>query len=186
MEKAVFGGGCFWCTEAIFQSLKGVDSVEPGYVGGTTANPTYENIGDHVEAIQIEYNPKKVSYQDLLTVFFVAFQYFHSLRYPPKSTNRCADVGQLLTRHKPVLAIIYFLAWVWIGLASLKYFGTIKRPRGRYAGRTLRVGQFLNLTYGHSYWRAYRAIANTTAINIYMFTHSYLPLIVVFQHHQIH
>ena len=87
MEKAVFGGGCFWCTEAVFKSLKGVDSVEPGYAGGTTTNPTYENIGDHAEAIQIEYDPKKVSYQDLLTVFFATHD-------PTTLNQQGADVGE--------------------------------------------------------------------------------------------
>lgn len=78
MEKnnkiAIFGGGCFWCTEAIFQSLKGVISVMSGYTGGETKNPTYEQIcaGDtgHAEVITIEFNPAIISYNDLLTVFF--------------------------------------------------------------------------------------------------------------------
>ena len=87
MEKAVFGGGCFWCTEAIFQSLKGVSNVEPGYAGGTTANPTYENIGDYAESIQIEFDPKKVSYQDLLTVFFATHD-------PTTINQQGADVGE--------------------------------------------------------------------------------------------
>jgi peptide-methionine (S)-S-oxide reductase len=73
-EIAIFGGGCFWCTEAIYQELKGVISVKPGYAGGTTPNPTYEQVctgkTGHAEAIQIEFNPDEVSYETLLTVFF--------------------------------------------------------------------------------------------------------------------
>lgn len=73
-EIAVFGGGCFWCTEAVFKMLKGVVSVEPGYSGGTTKNPTYEEISTgttgHVEVIKVEYNPEEIIYHDLLTVFF--------------------------------------------------------------------------------------------------------------------
>ncbi len=73
---AVFGGGCFWCTEAVFKLLRGVGSIAPGYAGGHTENPTYEQVsrGDtgHAEAIQIHYNPAEISYKDLLTVFFVA------------------------------------------------------------------------------------------------------------------
>lgn len=73
-EVAVFGGGCFWCTEAVFKMLKGVTSVEPGYAGGITKNPTYEEVssGDtgHVEVIRIEYDPHEIIYHDLLTVFF--------------------------------------------------------------------------------------------------------------------
>ena len=73
-EVAVFGGGCFWCTEAVFKMLKGVGSVLPGYAGGTTKNPTYEQVSSgstgHAEVIRIEYDPKQVEYKDLLTVFF--------------------------------------------------------------------------------------------------------------------
>lgn len=75
-ETAVFGGGCFWCTEAVFQSLKGVQSVTPGYAGGATQNPTYEQVsgGDtgHAEVIRITFDPAKIMYRDLLTVFFAS------------------------------------------------------------------------------------------------------------------
>ncbi len=71
---AIFGGGCFWCTEAVFQNLKGVTSVEPGYAGGNTPDPTYEAVcgGDtgHAEVIRITYNPDEISFRTLLTVFF--------------------------------------------------------------------------------------------------------------------
>jgi len=74
LEVAVFGGGCFWCTEAIFQSLKGVISVMPGYAGGQKPNPTYEQVCSgstgHAEATKIEFDPSKITYRDLLTVFF--------------------------------------------------------------------------------------------------------------------
>lgn len=70
----VFGGGCFWCTEAVFKMLKGVTSVLPGYTGGMTKNPTYEDVSlgntGHVECVKIEFNPEEVNYRDLLTVFF--------------------------------------------------------------------------------------------------------------------
>lgn len=72
--KATFGGGCFWCTEAIFQNIKGVNSVLPGYMGGKTLNPTYEEIckGDteHVEVIEIDYDEQKVAFDELLKIFF--------------------------------------------------------------------------------------------------------------------
>lgn len=74
LEIAVFGGGCFWCTEAIFERLKGVKSVMPGYTGGTIENPTYEQVSagntGHVESIKIDFDPSIISYDDLLTVFF--------------------------------------------------------------------------------------------------------------------
>ncbi|MSU45191.1 MAG: peptide-methionine (S)-S-oxide reductase [Candidatus Zambryskibacteria bacterium] len=73
-EVIVFGGGCFWCTEAVFKMLKGVSSVLPGYTGGSTVNPTYEQVCNgntgHVECVKIEFNPEEVNYWDLLTVFF--------------------------------------------------------------------------------------------------------------------
>src|SRR5262245_61420150 len=75
-ELATYGGGCFWCVEAIFQRLNGVKSVTSGYAGGKTENPTYQEVctGDtgHAEVIQIEYDPKKISYEDLLDVFWQA------------------------------------------------------------------------------------------------------------------
>ncbi|MFZ2693683.1 MAG: peptide-methionine (S)-S-oxide reductase MsrA [Minisyncoccia bacterium] len=92
MEKeiAIFGGGCFWCTEAIFQMLKGVYSVLPGYAGGTTKNPTYESVSSggtgHAECTQVEFNPSEISYKDLLTVFFGS--------HDPTTLNRQgSDVG---------------------------------------------------------------------------------------------
>lgn len=85
-ETAIFGGGCFWCTEAIFQSLKGVESVLPGYAGGKMANPNYQNIGDHAEVIKIEFSPQEISFDQLLTVFFAT--------HDPTTINRQgADVG---------------------------------------------------------------------------------------------
>lgn len=75
-EVAVFGGGCFWCTEAVFKMLKGVMSVEPGYAGGTMPNPTYEQVcsGEtgHAEVVKIEYDPARVKYRTLLTIFFAS------------------------------------------------------------------------------------------------------------------
>ncbi len=74
MEQATFGGGCFWCTEAVFQNLKGVTKVVSGYMGGHTENPTYKDIcaGDtgHAEIIQIEYNENEIKFEDLLLIFF--------------------------------------------------------------------------------------------------------------------
>ncbi len=71
---AVFGGGCFWCTEAVFKMLRGVTTVAPGYTGGTKENPTYGDVCDgntgHAEVVRIEFDPQQISYHDLLTVFF--------------------------------------------------------------------------------------------------------------------
>lgn len=73
-EKATFGMGCFWCTEAIFQKLKGVISVKSGYEGGKIANPSYEEVctglTGHAEVLEINYNPLVISYPELLEVFW--------------------------------------------------------------------------------------------------------------------
>lgn len=75
-EVAILGGGCFWCTEAIFKMFKGVISVEPGYSGGKLENPTYEQVSTgetgHAEVIRIVYDPALVSYHTLLTIFFAS------------------------------------------------------------------------------------------------------------------
>jgi peptide-methionine (S)-S-oxide reductase len=73
-EHATLAGGCFWCTEAVFQRLNGVLAVQPGYTGGTTDNPTYYDVAEgttgHAEAIQIEFDPEQISFDKLLDVFW--------------------------------------------------------------------------------------------------------------------
>lgn len=90
VETATFGGGCFWCTEAIFQELEGVEKVTSGYSGGDTEYPTYAAVcsGDtgHAEVVQVHFNPQVISYADLLRVFLAT--------HNPTSLNRQgADVG---------------------------------------------------------------------------------------------
>ena len=73
-ETAVFGGGCFWCTEAVFLDLKGVASVLPGYAGGNTPDPAYEQVCSgttgHAEVIEVKFDPEEVAFEQLLAVFF--------------------------------------------------------------------------------------------------------------------
>lgn len=73
-EMAVFGGGCFWCTETVFAGLRGVHEVLPGYCGGHVDNPSYEQVCSkttgHIEVVRIEFDPQQVSYDTLLDVFF--------------------------------------------------------------------------------------------------------------------
>ena len=75
-ETAVFGGGCFWCTEAIYKRVKGVEKVEPGYAGGHVDNPTYKKVCSgttgHAEVIRITYDPKIVTFSDLIDIFWHA------------------------------------------------------------------------------------------------------------------
>lgn len=72
--EATFGGGCFWCTEAIFKDLKGVEHVEAGYAGGHVLNPTYKEVctqtTGHAEVIRLRYNPEEISFKKLLEIFF--------------------------------------------------------------------------------------------------------------------
>ena len=74
LQLATFGSGCFWCTEAIFQRIDGVEKVESGYSGGTVKNPTYKEICSgltgHAEVIQVAYNPERVTYETLLEIFW--------------------------------------------------------------------------------------------------------------------
>lgn len=86
-ELATFGGGCFWCTEAVFQQIPGVKSITSGYAGGTTENPTYEQVctgtTGHAEVIQVEFDPQKVSYEKLISYFWDA--------HDPTTLNRQGD-----------------------------------------------------------------------------------------------
>ncbi len=97
MEKATLGGGCFWCLEAVFELLIGVDRVVSGYAGGAVANPSYEAVcsgaSGHAEVVEILFDPAKISYRQLLEVFFAI--------HDPTSLNRQgADVG---TQYRSVI-----------------------------------------------------------------------------------
>jgi peptide-methionine (S)-S-oxide reductase len=74
LKTAVFASGCFWCTDAVFRQLRGVQNVISGYTGGDLINPTYEQVSTgksgHVEAVRLEYDPQIIKYNDLLHVFF--------------------------------------------------------------------------------------------------------------------
>jgi peptide-methionine (S)-S-oxide reductase len=96
-EIATLGGGCFWCTEAVFDALRGVERVEPGYAGGTTADPSYEQVctgrTGHAEVVQVTFDPKLLSFHDLLSIFFTV--------HDPTTLNRQgADVG---TQYRSVI-----------------------------------------------------------------------------------
>lgn len=96
-ERATFGGGCFWCLEALFQTIDGVKSVTSGFAGGTVANPTYEQVctgtTGHAEVIQVEYDPAKISYEKVLDFFWQA--------HDPTTLNRQgADAG---TQYRSVI-----------------------------------------------------------------------------------
>lgn len=73
-EVATLAGGCFWCLEAVYDQLEGVESVESGYIGGSTSNPSYESVcmgrTGHAEAVRVTFDPTKVSYREILEIFF--------------------------------------------------------------------------------------------------------------------
>ena len=108
IKTSIFGGGCFWCTEAIFKKINGVVSISPGYIGGHVLNPTYEQIctgtTGHAEVIKIEYNSSLISFKDLLVVFFST--------HDPTTLNRQGnDVGtqyrsSIFTDNKDEIKII--------------------------------------------------------------------------------
>ena len=89
-EVATLGGGCFWCLEAVYQELRGVEKVESGYSGGNVPNPTYRQVCSettgHAEVVQVTFDPDEVSYRDILEVYFTI--------HDPTTLNRQgADVG---------------------------------------------------------------------------------------------
>jgi peptide-methionine (S)-S-oxide reductase len=97
LEVATLGGGCFWCTEAVFSLLKGVEKVESGYSGGKMENPTYEKVSTgttgHVEVVQISFNPDVISFKEILEVFFSS--------HDPTTLNRQGnDIG---TQYRSVI-----------------------------------------------------------------------------------
>ncbi len=97
METATLGGGCFWCLEAVYTEMQGIESVEPGYMGGTTPNPTYEQVcggrTGHAEVARLRFDPAVASYRDILEVFFAT--------HDPTTLNRQGnDVG---TQYRSVI-----------------------------------------------------------------------------------
>lgn len=90
LESIVLGGGCFWCTEAIFRELAGVEKVESGYAGGHVPFPTYNQVSSgktgHAEVVRVTFDPKKIRLQDIVSVFF-------ALHDPTTPNQQGADVG---------------------------------------------------------------------------------------------
>ncbi|MDE1868840.1 MAG: peptide-methionine (S)-S-oxide reductase MsrA [Candidatus Micrarchaeota archaeon] len=111
-EIIVFGGGCFWCTEAVFSMFNGVQKVTPGYAGGQTKNPTYDEVcnGDtgHAEVLRVEYDPKVAPLEKLLEIFF-------KMHDPTTKDRQGADVGSqyrsiiLYTKEEQKTAINEFI-----------------------------------------------------------------------------
>jgi peptide-methionine (S)-S-oxide reductase len=96
-ETATLGGGCFWCLEAVFEQLRGVDKVESGYAGGIVANPTYHQVCSgqtgHAEVVQVTFDPSLISFREILDVFF-------AIHDPTTIDRQGADVG---TQYRSVI-----------------------------------------------------------------------------------
>jgi peptide-methionine (S)-S-oxide reductase len=140
METATLAGGCFWCTEAIFKRLKGVTSVMPGYSGGTLANPTYDRVcsGDtgHAESIQITFDPKIISFEKILIVFF----HLHD----PTTLNRQEnDIG---TQYRS--AIFYH---------NETQKAAAEKAKSEVAGAVTEITEFTNFYPAEDYHRDYYA-----------------------------
>ena len=97
MKEAIFGAGCFWCVEAVFQQIKGVEKLESGYMGGEIKNPTYREVctgqTGHAEVVKVTYNPEVITFQELLEIFWKT--------HDPTTLNRQgADTG---TQYRSVI-----------------------------------------------------------------------------------
>lgn len=97
MKQAILGAGCFWCVEAVFQQIKGISNIESGYMGGKVKNPTYREVCSgltgHAEVIRLDYDPSKISYKEVLEIFWKS--------HDPTTLNRQgADVG---TQYRSVI-----------------------------------------------------------------------------------
>ena len=102
MENATLGGGCFWCLEAVYQDIDGIEQVVSGYAGGSTPNPTYRQVCNgttgHAEVVQLTFDPDVISYRDIVEVFF-------TIHNPTTKDRQGADVGpqyrSIILHHTP-------------------------------------------------------------------------------------
>jgi len=102
MENATLGGGCFWCLEAVYQDIDGIERVVSGYAGGSTPNPTYRQVCNgttgHAEVVQLTFDPDVISYRDIVEVFF-------TIHNPTTKDRQGADVGpqyrSIILHHSP-------------------------------------------------------------------------------------
>lgn len=137
LAKATFAGGCFWCMELRFEQVPGVRAVEPGYTGGTTGNPTYDDVATgttgHVEAIEVTYDPTVISYEGLLQVYFRIADptdlggqfvdrgsqyrpaiFYHDARQRTAAIRAVADLQRSLRYGKPVVVPVEPASRFWL------------------------------------------------------------------------
>jgi peptide-methionine (S)-S-oxide reductase len=138
-EVATLGGGCFWCLEAVYLGVEGVNSVESGYAGGQTERPTYEQVCDgvtgHAEVVNVDFDPAKISYREILDIFF-------AIHDPTQLNRQGNDVG---TQYRSVI-FTHSEAQHETALQAIREVG----EQGIYDGQI--VTQVLPL--GGNYWPA--------------------------------
>jgi peptide-methionine (S)-S-oxide reductase len=138
-EVATLGGGCFWCLEAVYLGVDGVNAVESGYAGGQTRNPTYEQVCDgetgHAEVVKVDFDPAKISYGEILDIFF-------AIHDPTQLNRQGNDVG---TQYRSVI-FTHSEAQRETALQAIREIGEL----GIYDGQI--VTQVLPL--GENYWPA--------------------------------
>lgn len=158
LETAVFAGGCFWCTEAVFKRLKGVVSVTSGYAGGRTDHPTYEDVSSgetgHAEAVRVEFDPAVISYQKLLEVFWathdpttlnrqgsdVGTQYRSAIFYTTPEQKSVAEKSKELTGEREIAGRV-----VVTEIAPLEKFYTAEEYHQNYFERNAKSNPYCSL-----------------------------------------
>ncbi len=167
LSKATFASGCFWCVEAVFESVKGVKEAVSGYAGGKEANPTYEEVGagstGHAEALEVYYDPKVVSYETLLQVYFDSqnptqangqgpdrgAQYRSIIFYSNDMEKQQAEAAKAKVQAKysdPVAAEIVPLTKFWIAEGYHQNFVKLNPRQGYVVGESIpRIKRFQKL-----------------------------------------
>ena len=152
-EVAYFASGCFWCVEGVYEQVYGVTEVVSGYAGGTVANPSYYDHGNHAETVAVLYNPNEVRYEDLLQVFFDItnpFTYgqapdfgksYRSILFPKNKTQMEAVNGYLdsLKGHK-----------IEVQLSKKPPFTMAEDYHQNYVARLLKGEKVVNQSYGYN------------------------------------
>lgn len=151
LDTATFGGGCFWCTEAVYNELKGIKSVESGYAGGNVIKPTYKEVCSgltgHAEVIQVVYDPSLISFVELLEVFF----YTHD----PTTLNRQGnDVG---TQYRSVV----FYHNEKQKQEALKYINLLNAEHAYAKPVVTQVSAFKNYSVAEDYHQNYYSLNKT-------------------------
>ena len=153
MEKAPFGAGCFWGVEEVFRKIKGVEKTTVGYMGGTLKNPTYEDVctdkTGHAEVIQVEYDPKKVSYENLLEIFW-------GIHNPTQLNRQGPDYG---TQYRSVI-FYHDEKQKKIAEASKDKLGKSKKYSKPIATEITRAGEFYKAEEYHQRYLQKKGLAS--------------------------